>query len=93
MGVPHPHTPPPELACSEGNWVCSLPQRHLLGTCEDAGWGASFLGQLLMAGMWPRAFLSGLHLVEAFTATLRVPGPVRGIMKQQVTASLLRKQD
>lgn len=51
------------------------------GTAADAG------GDVAEGGS------SGLHLVEAFTATLRVPGPVRGIMKQQVTASLLRKQD
>lgn len=56
--------------------------------------GASFLGQLLMpGGDVAEGVSSGLQLVEAFTATLRVPGPVRGIMKQQVTASLLRKQD
>lgn len=43
--------------------------------------GGEFLGTAADAtGTWPRALLvsSGLHLVEAFTETLRVPGPVRG---------------
>ena len=49
---------------------------RMQGGGEFSGTAADVPG----TGTWPRAFLvsSGQHLVEAFSETLRVPGPVRG---------------